>query len=110
MTRLVATAAIDTEPVETLPRAPEPELVPAIPPSTPQRRAPVDFRQVISDAFEALGGTDGFVKWVQASTVNKRIFYKDIMGKVLPRAEPIVINNSNSMPVQFNVVFPNEKT
>ena len=51
--------------------------------ATPRLRK--DLRRSVEDVFEELGGADGLVSWVKESTVNKRIFYKDILTKVIPR-------------------------
>lgn len=51
--------------------------------TTPRLRK--DLRRSVEDVFEELGGSDGLVSWVKESTVNKRIFYKDILTKVIPR-------------------------
>lgn len=32
-----------------------------------------------------MGGPEAMIKWVGESTVNKRIFYKDILPKLIPR-------------------------
>ena len=44
-----------------------------------------DLRTCVEDVFHDLGGGVALKSWVQESTVNKRIFFKDILPKLIPR-------------------------
>lgn len=44
-----------------------------------------DLRTCVEDVFHDLGGGAALKSWVQESTVNKRIFFKDILPKLIPR-------------------------
>lgn len=43
------------------------------------------LRDDIIEVHEKLGGTNGMLTWAQESDVNKRIFYSQILPKVLPK-------------------------
>lgn len=43
------------------------------------------LRDDIIEVHEKLGGTQGMLRWAQESDVNKRIFYSQILPKVLPK-------------------------
>ena len=44
-----------------------------------------NLREAVEDVFYNLGGTDGMITWVKESTANRRIFYKDILPKLIPK-------------------------
>ena len=50
---------------------------------TPRSRK--DLREAVEDVFDGLGGTAALIAWAGESTVNRRIFYKDILTKVIPK-------------------------
>lgn len=43
------------------------------------------LRDDIIEVHEKLGGTQGMLNWAKESDVNKRIFYSQILPKVLPK-------------------------
>jgi hypothetical protein len=49
----------------------------------------IDMRQAVMDVFRELGGVSAMLTWAQANTANTRIFYKDILPKVIPRQAEI---------------------
>lgn len=76
-------------------------ISPQQPVATPRLRK--DLRKSVEDVFEDLGGADGLVNWVKESTVNKRIFYKDILTKVIPRQLTGEITGAGGGPVKMVV-------
>jgi len=60
------------------PAAPPPPVVEVIMP----RR---NLREAVEDVFYDLGGSEGMISWVKESTANRRIFYKDILPKLIPK-------------------------
>lgn len=44
-----------------------------------------NLREAVEDVFHELGGTKGMIDWVKESTANRRIFYKDILPKLIPK-------------------------
>lgn len=41
-------------------------------------------KEAIAQAFDALGGTDGLVKWAKADPDNTKVFYATIWPKIIP--------------------------
>lgn len=68
------------------------------PPETP--RKPINFREVLEDVFTARGGTDGMIKWVGESTANTRIFYRDLLPKMIPREERVELSGPGGRPME----------
>ena len=62
-----------------------------------------DIRSAIEDVFAEMGGSDGMVKWITESTVNKRIFYKDILPKVIPRQVQGELSGPGGAPMKMLV-------
>jgi len=44
-----------------------------------------NMRQEIEDVFQKMGGAEGMLTWAQSSTANERLFYSQILPKVIPR-------------------------
>lgn len=91
---------------KTLPRVPEPPLsddqpnpvaAQVLPPQ------PTNIRTAIGDVFDQLGGVQGFANWVNESTANKRIFYKEILPKVVPREVQAEVSGPGGGPVKLVV-------
>lgn len=60
-----------------------------------------NLREAIEDAFYDMGGIDDLKAWVAQSTVNKRIFYKDILTKVIPKQVDAEISGKDGKPIVF---------
>lgn len=61
------------------------------------------LRSAVEDVFWELGGTEGMIKWAGESTANKRIFYKDILTKVIPREIQGQLTGGDGGPVRIQV-------
>lgn len=93
---------IDAElpPISDNPSSPDeviPEAILAVP-VAPKR---LNMRTAIEEAFARTGGVDGLVTWINQSTANKRIFYKDIMTKVIPKEMTGELTGKNGENVKF---------
>lgn len=68
-----------------------PRVAPQIiaPPDGVEIQRPVkirrNLREAVEDVFWELGGPEGMMQWTTESTANKRIFYKDILPKLIPK-------------------------
>lgn len=92
-------------PVRNLPEPPisdDPQEV-AVQPKVCAPVKPRNLRFAIEEAFERMGGTDGFVTWIGESTVNKRIFYKEILPKVIPKEVQAEVSGPGGGPVKMVV-------
>lgn len=73
-------------------------------PTTPQvkvLRPKAALREAVEDVFYNMGGPDAMLKWVQESTVNRRIFYKDILPKLIPREVRGEIGGKDGGPMKM---------
>jgi hypothetical protein len=66
-----------------------------------------NMRDNVIAVFEKLDGVDGMLAWVQESTVNRRIFYKDILPKVIPREAQIT--GEGGGPVRMEVKWSRDE-
>lgn len=64
----------------------------------PPRKA---LREAIEEVFYKIGGPEDMINWVQESTVNRRIFYKDILPKLIPREMRGEIGGRGSDPIKM---------
>lgn len=60
-----------------------------------------NLREDIMDVFHDLGGTKAMLTWAQESTANKRIFYKDILPKVIPKQTEVTGANGGAIKQEF---------
>jgi len=61
--------------------------------STPARRR-TNMRDSMENVYKTLGGDEEMIAWVRASELNRRIFYRDIVPKLVPRE----VNNRHTDP------------
>jgi hypothetical protein len=43
------------------------------------------MKEVIESAVQGVGGAQGLVDWVRRSNANERVFWRDIVPRVLPK-------------------------
>jgi len=58
----------------------------------PQRNK---MRENILEVFNGLGGSPAMLTWARANTANERIFYKDILPKIIPKEVGITGTGQN---------------
>lgn len=56
-----------------------------------------DLREEILEVHQRLGGTEGMLEWARQSETNQRIFYGQILPKLLPREVKAEVNSTNSV-------------
>lgn len=85
---------------------PAPPTVPAPPVAiSPTRQVRRNLREAVEDVFWELGGPDGMMKWTGESTANKRIFYKDILPKLIPKELRGELTGANGGPMKLVVAW-----
>jgi len=62
-----------------------------------------NLRDQIEDVFNDLGGVEGMSLWAKESTANKRIFYKDILPKLIPKEIVGEFSGPNKGPMRMVV-------
>lgn len=67
----------------------------------PPPREKINMRTVLEDVFTELGGTEGVTSWVRQSTANQRIFYRDMLPKLIPREERHEHTGADGGPVKY---------
>jgi hypothetical protein len=71
----------------------------------PVRKA---LRESVEDVYYNLGGEAGLQDWVEQSTVNRRIFYKDILPRLIPREMKQTITGSSKEPLRMVITWEDE--
>lgn len=64
-------------------------------------RPKLALRTAVEDVFWQMGGSEAMFQWVGESTVNKRIFYKDILPKMIPREMRGEITGADGGPMKM---------
>ena len=59
----------------------------------------IRIRDAIQKVFEELGGAEGMKTWVKANDANKRIFY----GQILPKMMPLQVGNDGGEPLRISI-------
>lgn len=72
-----------------------------------QNRPKLDMRSIMENVFTELGGEAGMVNWVKKSTANERIFYRDIVGKLIPREDKMTVKNEGSVNLLHSLNLKN---
>lgn len=60
-------------------------------------KVPKGLREDILEVHEMLGGAQGMLNWARSSETNERIFYSQILPKVLPREIKADVNSTNTV-------------
>jgi len=83
-----------------LDKMPEPPLTEGVEPEQPVKKK-TNMRDCIEEVFEKLGGTGGMKDWVLESTANKRIFYRNILPKIIPKEIQAEVAGKDGGPLIF---------
>lgn len=67
---------------------------------TPDEK-PKNLRQSMESVFAKLGGDQGFIEWIDSNTANKRIFYRDILPKLVPKQVEATHSAPDGGPMRF---------
>ena len=59
------------------------------------------LREAVENVFWQMDGAEGMLRWVEESTVNRRIFYKDILPKMIPREMRGEITGADGAPMKM---------
>lgn len=62
-----------------------------------------NLRDAIEDVFYELGGIEGMAAWAKENTANRRIFYKDIIPKLIPKEIVGEFTGANKGPIKMVV-------
>ena len=62
---------------------------------------PMDLREMVTEVFVDLGGKEAMMAWVNESTINRRIFYKDIFPRLIPKEVNSKISGTDGGPVRM---------
>jgi hypothetical protein len=87
-----------------LSKYPEPNMSddtpnPGAPPAPARKK--INLREAIEDTFDALGGVEGLTTWVKSSTAHTRLFYRDILPKVIPKEVQATHASPDGGPVKM---------
>ena len=94
-------------------KAPDISVVSAeTPPEPPQPPVTViprkNLREAVEDVFWDMGGPEGMMTWARESTANKRIFYKDILPKLIPKQLTGELSGPGGGPMKLVVEWAGE--
>lgn len=64
-----------------------------------------NLREAVEEVFWEMGGPEGMMGWARESTANKRIFYKDILPKLIPRELRGEITGKDGGPMKMVVAW-----
>lgn len=78
----------------------KPEIMP------PKRK---DLRTCVEDVFHEMGGAGALRDWIRESTVNKRIFYKDILPKLIPKDIRQELTGKGGEPVKMVISWQGDQ-
>ena len=83
--KLPGARAIEEDSSPVLPGSAEAEQSPRtlVPLETPKRR-PKPAREAIAEVFEALGGVEAMVDWVESDEANRKLFYSSVYPRLIP--------------------------
>jgi hypothetical protein len=68
-----------------------------------------DLRTCVEDVFHDMGGSKALHDWVAESTVNKRIFFKDILPKLIPRDIRQEISGKGGEPMKMVIQWQGDQ-
>jgi hypothetical protein len=80
-----------------------PEVIPVAPKVLRQ-----NLRDAVEDVFWDLGGPAGMMDWVKESTANKRIFFKDILPKLIPKQLNAEFGGAGGGPMKLVIEWQGE--
>lgn len=87
---------------------PEPPMDDTVPQALPLKKTEprpkkLDMRAVVENVFDSLGGEEGMVTWVKKSTANERIFYREMLPKLIPREDKVSVDQSGTVDIRHHL-------
>lgn len=64
-----------------------------------------DVRQIILEAVDQLGGHERLIAWAREDPANERIFWSQIMPKILPKEVNLGSQPDNPLALGIRVTF-----
>lgn len=89
-----------------LPKVDNPPIEDAV--ANPPEVVRGNLREEISEVFHRMGGVEAMLTWAKASTVNTRLFYSNILPKVIPRQTEI--SGADGTPVKMVVKWSSDES
>jgi len=68
------------------------------------------MREEVLEVYHRLGGTDAMITWAKSSTANERLFYSQILPKVIPREVNTSIGDGKGGPARLVVQWESPTT
>jgi len=85
------------------PTAPPPAVIPELVPRK-------NMREEVLEVFYQMGGVGGMLAWAKSSTANERLFYSQILPKVIPREVNTNIGDGKGGPARLVVQWDTPPT
>ena len=64
-----------------------------------------NLRSAMERVFADMGGEQGMVAWIKQNTANERVFYRDIVPKLIPKESTVKLTDPEGGPATIRFVW-----